>query len=246
MSLSPQRRPSSLDAVLLPAGTFPVTGEIPAGPAAMQQRIRELEALCAEVYEAAVVLGLPKRLLSRLWTVAARGNQPHAFDIDLPTGTPAAPLPNISLTHRPDRAKDAWASLPPLVKRRKLMVVDDDPVMLEMVTRILSTENYELMTADSAESALQLFEAHGAPDLLVTDLMMPGLSGAELAGIMRQRCPSVRVLYQTGYTDTLFHARIELDPGASFVEKPFSACGLLEAARFALFDTLNPDATTAP
>lgn len=237
--------------LMLPSGTLPVSGEIPQGHAAMAQRIRDLESLCAEVYEAAVVMGLPQRLLHRLWTVAARGNQPNAFSYQIPnepaedgTTPDLEPLPDVRLTDRPDRPKPTLARLPPLLTRRTVMVVDDDAVMLEMLMKILGADNYELLPAASAEQALMMLETN-TPDLLVTDLMMPGLSGAELADLMRARHPAIRVLFQTGFADILFRLCKELEPGEAFLEKPFSARGLLEAARFVLFGTLNPDATTA-
>jgi CheY-like chemotaxis protein len=244
MSNQPARSPD----FLLPAGTLPVSGEIPKGHAAMAQRIRELESLCAEVYEAAVIQGLPQRLLDRLWIVAARGNHPNAFSYTLlseleGTEDQLEPLPDIPLTHHPDRPQPALPKLPPLLARRTVMVVDDDPVMLEMLMKILGTDNYDLLPASSSEQALMMLDTH-TPDLLVTDLMMPGLSGAELADMIRARLPAIRVLFQTGFADTLFRLCKELEPGEAFLEKPFSARGLLEASRFVLFGTLNPDSTT--
>ncbi|MDP2389346.1 MAG: response regulator, partial [Acidobacteriota bacterium] len=69
----------------------------------------------------------------------------------------------------------------------------------------------------------------------VTDLMMPNMNGRELAAAVRQRYPSVRVLYVTGFADTLFKGVNELGDGESFIEKPFGAEGLLEAARLLMF-----------
>lgn len=236
----------------LPAGTFPIIAEIPTGQAAMHQRICELEALCAEFYEAAVWLGLPPTLLERLWTVAAHGNSPQGFSIDLPiaeAGAPAhhdEPLPDVRLTHHPEVLIEPLAKLPPLLERKTVMVVEDDPAMLELILKILETENYELIAADDGDAALQRWEDESAsPDLLITDLMMPGMTGLDLAATMRARAPGLRILYQTGFTDTLFKAKNELEPGAAFLEKPFSARGLVEAARFVLFGTIDPSAARA-
>jgi len=228
----------------LPIGTFPAISDVPAGHAAMRQRICELEELCAEVYEAAVVLGLPPHLLSKLWMVAAHGNRPQEFLFESPT---EAPLPDVPLTHRVSAPVVAMPELPELLRRRTVMVVDDDPAMLELILKILGSENYELLSADRGDAALEQFEP-GAPlpDLLITDLMMPGLNGTELANAMRRRAPSLRVLYQTGFTDSLFKSRQELESGAAFLEKPFTARGLMEAARLTLFGTLNPDGAPAP
>jgi CheY-like chemotaxis protein len=223
----------------LPVGTFPVISEVQLGPAAMRQRILELEALCAEVYEAAVIAGLSPALLNRLWMVAAHGNSPRGFTVELPTD---APLPDVPLIHRPTLANTPpLAPLAELVERKTVMLVDDDPAMLELIAKILSVENYDLMTAASGDEALSRIEAEGViPDLLVTDLMMPGMDGRQLAGALRERAPSVGVLYQTGFTDVLFQSKQELEVGEAFLEKPFSARGLMEAARLALFGTMNP------
>ena len=126
---------------------------------------------------------------------------------------------------------------PPLEDRKRLLVVDDELPILKLVTRILATDNYEIMSASSGDEAAQLINAPGYPgiDLLVTDLMMPGMNGRELAQITRRRFPNVRVLYVTGFADTLFKDLTELGEGESFIEKPFGTDGLLEATRLLMF-----------
>ena len=86
-----------------------------------------------------------------------------------------------------------------------------------------------------------MISAPGYPgvDLLVTDLMMPGLNGRELAKIARRQFPNARVLYITGFADTLFKDLTELDGGESFIEKPFGTDGLLEATRLLMFDKIS-------
>jgi CheY-like chemotaxis protein len=233
-------------------------------PEALRARVSELEALCAEVYVAAVELGLPRSLLNRLWTVAAHGSSPHAFDLDMPPRSPspgaagqqtasnagpvkAMPLPDIRLTDRPgSRRPDSAAASrqPELVElpiRRTVLVVDDDPMMLEVLVRILQRENFEILTASSGAEALQKASQAAVPiDLLITDYAMPEMRGRELAERMRAQYPTVRVLYQTGFSDMLFENRSELEEGAAFLEKPFTARGLREAARIILFGAINP------
>jgi CheY-like chemotaxis protein len=223
----------------LPIGRYPAINDIPASEAAMAQRIRELETLCAEVYEAAVVLGLPPRLLAKLWIVAAHGNQPQGYAVTLLDDDET--LPDIPLIHRSSQSLVTPPDLPELPERRTVMVVEDDPAMLDLILKILSVENYELVSADRGDAALDLVHDENVrPDLLITDLMMPGYSGSQLAAALRKPVPHVRVLYQTGFSDQLFKSKRELEPGASFIEKPFSARGLIEAARLALFDTITP------
>ena len=76
---------------------------------------------------------------------------------------------------------------------------------------------------------------HPGIDLLVTDLLMPGMNGRELAKIVRGKYPTTRVLYVTGFADTLFKDLAELGEGESFIEKPFGTDGLLEATRLLMF-----------
>ena len=148
------------------------------------------------------------------------------------------PLPNVPIIHRPEQPKLGKAlERPPLQERKRLLVVDDEAPVLKLVTRILATDNYEVSSADSGEAASRLVQQTGftGVDLLVTDLMMPGMNGRELAAAVRRINPAVRVLYVTGFADTLFTGVNELGPGESFIEKPFGAEGLLEATRLLMF-----------
>jgi CheY-like chemotaxis protein len=227
---------------------------------ALADRVRELEMLCAEVYVAAIELGFPQPLLNRLWTVAARGSSPHAYDLDMPPRLPVPesgarvaakerepmPIPDISLTDRPEnadvRSRAPQPELKPLARCATVLVVDDDEMMLQVLSRILRRENYALLTAASGPEALRLADGHpGTIDLLVTDYAMPEMRGHELANRMRERYSAIKVLYQTGFSDMLFEDRSELEEGSAFLEKPFTARGLCEAARFVLFGTINPE-----
>jgi CheY-like chemotaxis protein len=105
-------------------------------------------------------------------------------------------------------------------------VVDDDPMMLDVLTRILQRENFELLMATGGpEIIAKLAEYSGSVDLLITDYAMPAMQGRELAEHVRQRFPAVKVLYQTGFSDMLFENRVELEEGAAFLEKPFTRAG---------------------
>jgi two-component system, cell cycle sensor histidine kinase and response regulator CckA len=155
---------------------------------------------------------------------------------------PSDQLPNVPIIHRPDRpSAGAPLARPPLEVRKRLMVVDDEVPVLRLVTRILSTDNYDITSAESGEAAARLLEKPEltSVDLLVTDLMMPGMNGRELAALVRARHPQVRVLYVTGFADTLFTGLQELGPGESFIEKPFGAEGLLEATRLLMFEKIS-------
>jgi len=249
-----------------PAGTMPeavaafMRRPVETDVERLQARVSTLETLCAEVYVAAVELGLPQDLLNRLWSVVSDGQMPHAFAIDapafLPPKAPPAEQPPVPapdpvqqwVESQPFPARrDAAGPRPvdpqlqPLAARRTVLVVDDDVMMLEVLIRILGRENYELLTASSGPEALALIESRGGTlDLLVTDFSMPQMRGRELAERVRQHYPEIKVLYQTGFSDLLFEDRTELEEGSAFLEKPFTARGLREAARLVLFGALNP------
>jgi len=150
-------------------------------------------------------------------------------------------LPNVPIVHRPGETAGVALKRAPLEVRKNLLVVDDEMPILKLVTRILATDNYEINSASTGEDAARMILAADYPgvDLLVTDLMMPGMNGRELAAIVRGRFPKVRVLYVTGFADTLFQGPQELGDGESFVEKPFGSDGLLEATRLLMFGHIS-------
>ena len=156
-------------------------------------------------------------------------------------GPDLKPLPNVPLIHRPGDQSVTGLKRGPLDVKKRLLVVDDELPILKLVTRILATDNYEIASASTGDEAAQMINAPGFPgvDLLVTDLMMPGMNGRELAIIARRRFPNVRVLYVTGFADTLFKDLTELGEGESFIEKPFGTDGLLEATRLLMFDRIT-------
>ena len=222
----------------------------------LEQRVQDLETLCAEVYVAGVELGLPDALLHRLWSIGAEGNLPAAFayekSAEMPRNTQARnpvaaamPMPDLNQIDRavaeaarrtgPGTNAAHFKPMP----RRRAVVVDDDPLMVEVLVRILRHENLELITAFSATEALERAEGKEI-DLLITDFHMPNMKGPELADRLRARLPNLKVLYQTGFSDQLFEERAELGEGEQFLEKPFSAKGLREAARLAVYGRINP------
>jgi CheY-like chemotaxis protein len=159
-------------------------------------------------------------------------------------------IPDIPLTINPlmaakddSRPVPPQAELKPLAVKKTVCVVDDDPMMLDVLARILQRENFELLVAGGGPEIMQQLADHaGEVDLLVTDYAMPDMQGRELADRVRERFPAVKVLYQTGFSDMLFENRVELEEGAAFLEKPFTARGLREAARLVLFGSVNPSA----
>ena len=115
-----------------------------------------------------------------------------------------------------------------------VLVVEDEPSVLELVRRILSTKGYDVFTADSAPAALELAAKHdGAIDLFLSDMVMPGTSGKELSVELQRLYPDVPVVFMSGYSDDVLAKHGTVDP-ALLLPKPFSAAELLAHVRRAL------------
>jgi CheY-like chemotaxis protein len=103
------------------------------------------------------------------------------------------------------------------------------------VTRqLLERNGYTVLEAADGRSAVTLVDANDeAPrvDLLLTDVVMPGMSGRELANHLQQRLPDLRVLYMSGYTDDAVIRHGMLEPGLAYLEKPFRPQSLLRKLR---------------
>jgi two-component system cell cycle sensor histidine kinase/response regulator CckA len=121
----------------------------------------------------------------------------------------------------------------------RVLIVDDEDSILRLVQRVLSGAAYETLATTEPSKALELGTSGRAFDLLLTDLMMPGMQGDELARRLRLHHPDIKVLYLTGFTDRLFAQRPTLWENEAFVEKPVTPTGLLEAVSLALFGHLR-------
>ncbi len=117
--------------------------------------------------------------------------------------------------------------------RWDVLVVDDEPVVCDAIRRVLGQEGVSVATAPSAEAALA-HPALATCRLVVCDLMLPGLSGLDLARAIRASRPALPVVVISGYA-TRENAARALDAGAAaFLAKPFDASELLDQVRRAL------------
>ena len=129
-------------------------------------------------------------------------------------------------------------SIPPARALRALVVDDEEPVR-KFVDRVLRDAGYETTTAGGGEEALLAAQNMPTVDILVTDLMMPQMTGDELARRLRQHEAGVKVLYLTGYSDKLFKEKVTLWQDEAFLDKPCSVQGLRQAVSLLLFGTLE-------
>ena len=125
------------------------------------------------------------------------------------------------------------------VEPKRILIVDDEPVIVQFVDRVLRGAGYVTSTAGSGVEALQVAEAAAPYDLVVADVNMPGITGPDLIGRLRMRQPDLRVLYLTGYNDQLFAERNLLWEGEAFLDKPATIDGLLQAVSLMLFGNIQ-------
>lgn len=121
-----------------------------------------------------------------------------------------------------------------------VLIVDDEAPMRDLERRILEHGPYEVIEAEDAQAAFGILRSGQHVDLLIADLDMPGMTGEEMVLRIRAARPGQKVLYVSGNVDRLLDARKILDDDEAFLDKPFSAKGLLEAVSLLLYDTLSP------
>ncbi len=116
-----------------------------------------------------------------------------------------------------------------------VLLVEDEESVRQLVRETLEAKGYKVLEADQGDAALQVAAAHaGTIDMLITDVVMPGMSGRELAKQLCASRPQTRVLYLSGYTeDAIVHQGV-LDPGTAFLQKPFTLQMLSRKVREAL------------
>jgi len=115
-----------------------------------------------------------------------------------------------------------------------ILVVDDEESIRRYVDRVLTEAGYRTTLAVDGADAIAVAARSGRFDLLLTDVVMPLMTGAELALRLRQDDPALKVLYLTGYSDRLFAEKLGLCEEEAFLEKPCSVAGLLEAVSLAI------------
>jgi PAS domain S-box-containing protein len=123
-----------------------------------------------------------------------------------------------------------------------ILVVEDELALRQVLDRILTAAGYTVLSAKGGPEALAL-EKTAECDLLLTDIIMPEMSGRELAGIMQRRRPELAVLYMSGYANGLLGSTHILDAGIAFIAKPFTAKELLARIHPIMTDTTRQAAT---
>jgi len=171
----------------------------------------------------ATVYGIVKQSGGYIWLDSSPG-QGAAFRIFLPRAEGVAEL----VPHQEMRA-------PRSDRARTILLVEDETSLRKLTRATLSTMGYTVLEACEGAQALEIAEKAAAPiDLLLTDVVMPGMSGGELAKILGSERPQMHVLFMSGYTDGAIEVRGDLRPGLVVLRKPFTRETLVRAVENAL------------
>jgi CheY-like chemotaxis protein len=169
----------------------------------------------------ATVYGIVKQTGGHLTTESALG-QGTTFRLYLP--------------YAGDRSSSDTAELPTATAgqgRETILLVEDDPGVREMSVEMLTLHGYEVLAADSGAAALAILANHAAPiALLLTDVVMPGMSGIDLAREAQRHRPDLRLLFMSGYLDRA--GRHAAAAGQAFIQKPFTPAELGRKVRTVL------------
>jgi PAS domain S-box-containing protein len=173
------------------------------------------------------VYGIVKQSGGYIW-VYSELNHGTTFKVYLPRVEEAVEL-----------TQDAKLTTPAPLRERAnketILLVEDEPELRELTRTVLAARGYKVIEGVNAEEAERLANENYSNGtkihLLLTDVIMPGISGRELAKRVLARQPSMRVLYMSGYTYNVIAQNGTLERGMAFLQKPFSPSGLVEKVR---------------
>jgi DNA-binding response OmpR family regulator len=124
---------------------------------------------------------------------------------------------------------------------KTVLVVEDHPLLLKLVTRILEDAHFTVLSASSAKKAIQVeAEFSGTINLLLSDVMMPGMSGPDLAKILKKQRPKMRIILMSAYPDG---ALLVLNYGWHFIQKPFMPLALVGRIKHVLLSKTREQGT---
>jgi PAS domain S-box-containing protein len=168
----------------------------------------------------ATVYGVVKQSNGYIWVDSVPGKG-ASFQIYLPrhVGQPAADEQIIDSSEK-------------LRGTETILLVEDAEPLRKLAQAFLEAGGFRVLSAESGESALEVMASFGGTfDLLLTDVVMPGINGRVLAEQMLPRQPGMRVLYMSGYTDSFIAGHGVLDPGTHLLHKPFTEEILIRKVR---------------
>jgi two-component system cell cycle sensor histidine kinase/response regulator CckA len=159
-------------------------------------------------------------------TVAGTLGQGAAFTVYLPA---LAPADRVARDGEPPRVAADVAHVGETV-----LVVDDEAAVRAVATRSLKQAGFRVLQAGDGADALELVGRHGPPDLVLTDLLMPGIGGAELVRRLRERWPMLPIVFMSGYSAEELSRRGAIVCEGELIQKPFTPTGLVGIVSAAL------------
>jgi len=163
--------------------------------------------------------------------VSSRPGHGSTFAIYLPSAEPRQQVASHSLDRSPE-----------LALKKTVLMAEDESAVRNVAQMMLHRMGYDVLTASNADEALSVAASHtGQIDLLLTDVIMPGMNGRQLAERLTAARPGLRVLYMSGYTDDSLVQHVVLRSDATYLQKPFDAETLARKVRQAL-DAVPPTA----
>jgi two-component system, cell cycle sensor histidine kinase and response regulator CckA len=145
-----------------------------------------------------------------------------SFDIYLPVHRDEA---GATRARKADKAKknELWGS-------GTVLLVEDEPMVRSVAERALIRHGYTVITADNGEDALEIVARNEPIDLLISDVVMPGMDGPTMVRKARESRPDLKILFMSGYAEEQLRKSIDIE-NVAFLPKPFSVTELAEAAR---------------
>jgi two-component system cell cycle sensor histidine kinase/response regulator CckA len=122
-----------------------------------------------------------------------------------------------------EKADELWGS-------GTVLLVEDEPMVRTVAERALTRHGYHVITADNGEDALEVLARNEPVDLLISDVVMPGMDGPTMVGHARKTRPDLKILFMSGYAEEQLRNSLDVD-NVSFLPKPFSVQELAEAAK---------------
>jgi CheY-like chemotaxis protein len=116
-----------------------------------------------------------------------------------------------------------------------ILVAEDEPQLREVIVEVLRNRGYSVIAADNGPAAVQIAEKHrGGIDLVLTDMVMPGMTGVEVARRVRELSGRAKILFMSGYSAEVIENAGKADNGDDFLQKPFSPNALVARVRAVL------------
>jgi DNA-binding NtrC family response regulator len=137
--------------------------------------------------------------------------------------------------HQSQRQPSTLSEPEPALGDEAILIVEDNVAVRSVLSRVLKDAGYLVLDACDAAQASAICETYGKRiHLLLTDVVMPGVSGPELAAELTQKRPEMKVLFMSGYSGTAVAGHGPTRDGALFLQKPFSPGSVTRAVRAAL------------